>query len=334
MWIRSIAKLRSFLRRVAKFSTSYFVLLNVQELPSEHQEVIFNFISRPERADTFNLHCVQLTDTILHASPWIKSKLWRNDKVESNSRDLQKWVTRNVLHSNIFDRITVVSSPMCGTGKTRYILQELSQIRSNDPNTRIATISIHEKSSIESLVESLLTKFDGSNQNNAVFFSFMIRLGPQQKKLMNMLNYFFQSLFLTGSVHDPQNEVTFYLGVGRWTVFVELEGVDGTRSDSTDKSLTQYIPILGYCSSFESPPHQYQVDDKAQRVSTYLRAYDNGTIDRKFDSSSSKKQLMFVIDKSGSMASMMGTNTTALDIAIDNAVEIFNSHVKVDDVSK
>ena len=107
-WIKPIDKLRSFLKRVAIFSSSYFVLLNVQELPSEHQEVIFNFISRPERADAFNLHCIQLGDTILHASPWVKSKIWKNEEIENNS-NIKTWINEYVLCDNTFDIVSVIT---------------------------------------------------------------------------------------------------------------------------------------------------------------------------------------------------------------------------------
>jgi hypothetical protein len=337
MWYSSTDKVKLFLKRVAAFPSSYFVLLNVQQLPSEHQEMIFNFISRPERADTYNLHCIQLSDTLLHASPWVENKVWGNEFVQKKLVDLelsvQNWLHKNLLKNSVFDRITVVSSTRCGTGKTRYILEEMSKIQENDPNSQIATISIHERTTIQSLVKSMSTKFSSPSTNNSVHFSFMVPMKAEYRELMSMLNYFFQSFFLLGSVQDPQNETTIYLGGRRWNVFVELQANDSRAFGSVQKQLSQFIPILGLCSSFDSPPNQYQIDDKSRRVCTYLRAFNDGTIDRKFQSIASKKQLIFVIDKSGSMEQGMGNGRTALDVAVDNAIKIFDSHVQTDDVS-
>ena len=319
------------MQRVEVFPSLQFVLMNVDELPSEQQEIIFNFISRPERADSFNLHCVQLSDTILHASPWVEKKLWRNDR-QNIAENLQNWITGNVLDGSTFDRISVVSSSSCGTGKTQYIDEEIVKIKSNDRKAQIYRISIHEKSSLETLVSTMIKNFDAPSQNNTLYLSFMIPLVPKHKKVLDMLNYFFQSFFLTKSVRDPQSEVTFHLGTGKWNVFVELEVSSDLSSASAERSVSKYIPILGYCSSFESPSHLYLIDEKARRVCTYLRAFNNGTIDRKFQPAS-KKQLLFVIDKSGSMEQSMGNNKTALDVAVDNAVSIFDSHAQIDDVS-
>ena len=93
------------------------------------------------------------------------------------------------------------------------------------------------------------------------------------------------------------------------------------------------MPILACCATFEGPNEEYDIDEKARRVCTYLRAYDNGTIDRKFNSIPTKKQLLFVIDKSGSMGQQMGNGKSALDVAIDNAIRIVDSHLQTEDVS-
>ena len=65
---------------------------------------------------------------------------------------------------------------------------------------------------------------------------------------------------------------------------------------------------------------------------TSRRAYTDGTINWKFQHEHVRKQLMFVIDISGSMGVNVGPHKTALDVAIDNTVEIIRSHVQVDDI--
>jgi hypothetical protein len=332
-WVCSVEKIKMFLLRVAAFPSFHFLVLNTQDLSSQHQELLINFISSRNKSNCVNVHFVQHTETTLDESTSIKYERWSNDRVReimTNQKDsVQTWLKNHILQGNIFERISVVYTSRCGTGKTRYILEELKKIRDSEPNVRIARISIHEGSSLQSLVQSMLTEFNLSSTSNVVYFSFMVSLESGNTALLDMLNYFFRSLFLTKSVQDLKNDITFHLGCGRWKVFVELP----SSSCASQKILQQYVPVLGYCGSPESPPTQFHIDDKARRVCTYLRAYHDGTIDRKFQNYKSNKQIMFVIDKSGSMGTEIGKNKTAQDIAIDNAVDIFNSHVETGDVS-
>ena len=57
----------------------------------------------------------------------------------------------------------------------------------------------------------------------------------------------------------------------------------------------------------------------------YLRAYRDKTIDRKF-SVSHPKTIVLVLDVSGSMQEDLG-GRTALVVAVDNALMIFDRHV-------
>ena len=74
-------RLHTFLDRVGAFPASKFVVLNVQDLSSELQELLVNFMSRSELSDkNRNFHCVQLSDTILHSSPWVEQLVWNEGK--------------------------------------------------------------------------------------------------------------------------------------------------------------------------------------------------------------------------------------------------------------
>ena len=335
MWINGIEKLKVFLRRAAKFPSSKFLVLNVQELPSEHQELIVDFLSRPESIKSYNMNCVQLSETILHASPWVENIIWENNKIhetlKSSKEKVQEWLKGHVSTNNVFERITVVASLDCGTGKTRYIDQELTRISQHDHCTQVGRISVHEGTTLKGLIRDLVEKFTDSRPSNALYFALMVPLGSKHSELMSMLNYFFQSLLLTRSVYDHNNKNAFNIDSGKWTIFIEIVG-NGCR-DCTDVMdlLHQYIPILAYCCTFATPAEKFQVDEKTRRVCTYLRAFHDGTINRKFQVQ--RKQLMFVIDKSGSMSQMIKDGKNALDVAVDNAIEIFNSHVQIDDVS-
>ena len=91
--------------------------------------------------------------------------------------------------------------------------------------------------------------------------------------------------------------------------------------------MSKHIPCVLLCGSLETPPTRLILDDQTRRVCTYLRAYENGTIDRKFEPVQ-QRRILFVLDKSGSMAG------SALSVATDNALRIYDTHINAGDVSR
>jgi hypothetical protein len=110
-------------------------------------------------------------------------------------------------------------------------------------------------------------------------------------------------------------------------MLVELPSEEGT---SALEWLWRHIPVLAICGTVHEPPKDFAIDEEARRVCTYLRAYDNGTINRKLNSA---KQIVFVLDVSQSMESIVGGGKSALTVAVENAITIFDSHIQPGDVS-
>ena len=101
------------------------MLLNVQDLPGNQQESIVNFVHSLEAShEKFNLHCVQLSDTMLHCSPSVEHVIW-SEKMFMDL-DLDLWKSCITEQSN-FNNITVVTSEFHGTGKTRLIRKEIER---------------------------------------------------------------------------------------------------------------------------------------------------------------------------------------------------------------
>lgn len=326
----SSEKLKTFLRRVDAFPKACFFIFNVHCLHSEEQESIFNFISRPDK--NCNLHCVQSMETMLHACPWVESMIWDDEKVQAETCNFDRWATAHVRNNDLFQSISIVSSPQSGSGKTKSILEALDKIKHDDANAQVTRIVIHEGSTVKSIVENMCSKFQDEGKLKAVYFALMTPLDSDNERLREVLNYVFESLLLTRAICDPENQKTFYAGTGKWRIFLETVSHQNEVTASLKDDMIAKIPILAFCADFLEPRKDYVIDEKARRVCTYLRAFENGTIDRKFNSLALKKQLMFVIDKSGSMQTQMGNGKTALDVAIDNAIGILESHVQVDDI--
>ena len=323
-------RLHTFLERVGVFPTSKFVVLNVQDLPGELQEYLVNFMSHSELSEKDqNFHCIQLSDTILHSSPWVEKLVWNERKL--HRADLKKFKYHIV--DGFFIKQVIVVLGESGSGKTRWIRNEIKSLQDKNESMQTLSLPIHEGTTVHSLVESLKSIQFCESHRSAIHFSFMVPLDAScDTGWMKSLNHFFNMLLLTRSVHDSVTGETYFLGWQRCIIYVELQGIDvnsnrHVSSSVVEKALAISIPILTYCSTFQTPPQNYKIDDEAMRVSTYLRALKDGTIDRKFDPTRNQKQLMFVIDVSGSMG---GAYHNA---AINNALSIFDSHIHIGDVS-
>ena len=276
-------RLTFFLYRVEAFPASSFVILNVQDFPAKHLEIITNFISKQDRKKSnISLQFIQLESTILNASPWIEIEIWDNDAyndlVLSKDRDTGslshlKSIVLDQLHINT---ITVISSINCGTGKTYVIQKELIKLKEKHKAV-CATVTVHEQSTLASLIKSLSTQFyNDSEKKRAIHFHINLPFDENNKKLINMLNYVFYSLLMTRSVYDSSSKQSFHLGKRRWDFFVELQVFLSPTNDlqrETRKKLSQFIPILAHCSSIRESLPLFEIDEETRRVCTYLRAY-------------------------------------------------------------
>ena len=306
------------------------MLLNVQDLPGTQQESIVNYVHSLEASrEMFNFHCVQLSDTMLHCSPSVEHIIWSEKMFKD--LDLDLWKSCITEQPN-FNSITVVTSEFHGTGKTRLIRKKIEGILRNDGDLMHGSICIHKGTTIDSLLQSLKQFQTIGEGDAAIHISFMLPLDSYTSKLLTELNYFFNHLLLTKCVKNPCTGEFFAMGWTKWSLFVEVprsSSIKSTDNDAYDM-LRQYLPILSVCALVLEPPKNYDIDDKARRVCTYLRAYEDGTINRKFESAA-PKQLMFVIDASSSMSAVFGDGRTAFAVAICNALTIFDSHVQVGD---
>ena len=229
--------------------------------------------------------------------------------------------------------VTVMTSKSCGAGKTSTISMKLNESMER-PNALAGVIMIHEGSTCSSLVEALRRTFLAGIGDRAVHFS-LTTLPTETSKsliLLQMLNHFLFSLLVLKQVHCGSSRRTFHIGAGKWRVYVEFPSVELAKPGFYEDWIEKNMPILNLCSTFTQPTALLRIGNQGKRVCTYLRAYEDGTIDRKFEPSM-KKQILFVLDKSGSMAAILDNGQTALSVATDNALRIFDTHIDVGDVS-
>ena len=71
--------------------------------------------------------------------------------------------------------------------------------------------------------------------------------------------------------------------------------------DNIEEFLKKTIPVLSLVSKTHEPSSKFDVDTKVEHVCKYLRALDNNVINRKFNAKQMPKNILAVLDVSGSM---------------------------------
>jgi hypothetical protein len=331
----SVERLALFLDRVKSFTSCRFVVMSTEKLDSKSLEKLLSFLSDRE-IESFGVsfHCIQHGDSLVHTSPWVSGKSWDRDSIAdltTTSPDID-WNAR-VLDDVAISEVIVIASPTCGTGKTRFIREELNKFKWTEVDSQVASIVVHEQSSISSLVEALKSKFSGSSGRRALHISFTfmpISEKQHEKRWLLEMNHFFLSLLVLRSVYDPISATSFSLSGAKWNFFFEMPLSAGNTAEDW---LAKSIPVVASCGTFLNPSNHFIIDHEARRVCTYLRAFETGTINRKFEGGA-KKRIVLVLDCSGSMGVPDVGGRTPFQDAVKNAVGIFDSHVVEGDVSE
>ena len=278
-----------------------------------------------------HLHCIQLRDTILHAPPGVEIVLWDKSTL-LNDVQHKSWFQKNVTQRNHINNITIVGGS-AGSGKTRLIRREMKQLASTGYD--VASIYIHEDFCLNSAVTSLRAKFkNAKSRNRSLHIGFSMatiqgnEITTSRNDLMVSINNFFYSFLVLQSIYDPSTGTFFHSGTHSYDLFVELD-----CGEDEIGWLGSNVPILTCCDSIIQPPSDFIIDEQTRRVCTYLRALDDGTIDRKFNPASANKRIYFVLDKSESMEIELGGRRNALQVAADSMLRIYDSQVQLMDVS-
>ena len=319
-----------FLERVRAFPEHIFVIAHVERLAASEQELVATFISRHARsADIVHLHCIQSKDTVLYASPGVSISSWNDSSLLEYCPS--QWLQGCVSAKGHVRDVAIVFSDTPGSGKTKFIRSELE--RANANGAQVASLYIHEDFSLTKVVDELRKKFgEGGSEAKSIHFGLSCDVEPSDDFMLSV-NHFFNSFLLFGNVYDPASGNSFCGSSHKWNVFVEMNA--HVADEETAQSwLRERVPILSHCSlRILQPPSDFSIDEKARRVATYLRAYDNGTIDRKFNSTPASKTILFVLDKSGSMGVTDIGGRSRFQVALESMLKVFNSHIRVMDVS-
>lgn len=273
--------------------------------------------------DPMNLHLVQLRDTLLHSPPGIYSRAW--NKKSMKDIDLGSWLTTRVIcPERHITKISVVCGSR-GSGKTMCIRSAMEKYRQQ--GCQVASLYIHEDFTLGQAIAQLNSRFDAHVEGRRVLH---VSLNSDiEGELEHRVNLFFNSFCINQSVHDFESETCVYAATHSWVVLIEIGGI--SSESECQHWLSCHIPILAHGGSdIRLPPQEFAIDEQTRRVCTYLRAYDDGMIDDKFNARPSHKGLFFVIDNSYSMSAVLG-DRTSLEVAVDSMLSIFDSHLQLGD---
>lgn len=319
--------MNTFLNRVKTFQCMTFVIVNVQALTSALKECIFHFLSRnSEIAGEISFHCIQHKSSTLPVLPWVNNNIWDfNSGLKLPSVNASRNKLKQ-LHEGIHGWIkdfSVVSSTS-GGGKTRYIKTKMGKLCTGEGYTD-GTFYLNEGFQIGSAIRFLSKRFQGVGSKKVVHF--ILSFGPsediQRRDLLKMIHSFFLSFIFIGHLYDPQSGLSFDIRQYEWSVFFEYQLWNETEDGIL--WLNTFLPAVACIANFDSPPSEFEIDSKANRVCTYLRAFSDGTINRKFVPLS--KRIVFVLDESGSMSGSKANQ------AVNSIIQLFDSHVQIGDVS-
>ena len=214
---------------------------------------------------------------MLFAPPGVNTVSW--DEISLEGIDLGVWVETRVLHQRHIEKIEVVCGP-CGSGKTRYIRSRLDAYQRQ--GCQVSSVYIHEDFAVGQAVTQISACYDVSVKGQRVLHVAISDNALDEKLAKLVINSFFNAFLIDQVIYDTVSGQCAYVAAAHsWVVFVEVTGQDDQIG--CKDWLKQNLPILAHSSDIRLPPSDFIVDDETRRVCTYLRAYDDGTIDAQFD---------------------------------------------------
>jgi hypothetical protein len=322
-----------FLQRVKHFPNNTFVIMGTDFLDAKSLEKLFLFVTDKWIVSAgIKLHVLFNNDAVTFSAPWILQQTWGKEDSEhfSTSSKAQVWKNLIIDNTTIASAVVVLSSSP-GCGKTRYIRQEMEK-NAQGQNVQIGSLQIHEGSTFSSIVTDLVKKFHERAPFHVLYVSFQFLPTDCNRHHQWLLdiNHFFFSFLILQDLYDPSKSRSFSPSRGKWSLFVELPYLGNI---SPSEWIQTHIACLQLCATVVKPPNEYVFDEPARQVCKYLRAYSTGTIDRKFGGST-RKRLLFVMDQSGSMNTMLSGGISAFQASINNALEVFDRCIGEGDVRK
>ncbi|XP_065839047.1 uncharacterized protein [Oscarella lobularis] len=285
--------LNLFLQRARAFPSRIFTLVEVNKLRIELQEDVLRFQMDKSLKSKVNV-CYILTDNaVFHEAPWIQVFRYREEPLALVAKQEIKTKTYFkdwVQEYNNLRNLTLVYGE-AGNGKSHYIRKQLSEMFCEE---QVCVIAVHEAFAPLHAIEKLQNLYRERQLQACIYFNFTIAPPKEAKddisqaefnryeSLRTEMFWFMFSLICMGFVEDTETGKSFRLcGDCAWHIYIEVPS--GHKGSETDlSSFLSCFPLFYYFGnpyriSSDAP---FDIDSSVQLVCKYLKAYDNGSIDK------------------------------------------------------
>ncbi|CAF1245410.1 unnamed protein product, partial [Rotaria sordida] len=263
--------IRLFFSRVRTFSYLTFVVMDIDKMHHRLRELLLNeqhsLAKQSERHGTIYYFSKELISSRKGLRPFYIKPHDRNP-LQTFSKFKELFKEYNYPLPNIH-----IIYGTAGIGKTHRI-----KTKYKDDNT--SCVSINDKLNLSSLISRFLSlESKISNNQQSIYFNISIHADFKQ------LNHAFFSLFICGSLNDHRSGLIFSPSITKpWKFIIEVP-YNNKYNITIKKNFNQILPILSIISSNtleEVTDQNYQlfIGTEEKLIATFLKAYENQTIDR------------------------------------------------------
>ncbi|CAF4843259.1 unnamed protein product, partial [Rotaria sp. Silwood1] len=261
-----------FFSRIRTFSNMIFAIVDIDKMHSRLREVVLNeqdlLTNSREPHGIVYYFSRELTTYRRGLKFFHVPSAYRNaGQIHTNLNKLFQRTNR------IPPKIHIICGKE-GTGKTH-------RIKTQYMNENTLCFSINDKLSLSSLISAFLS-YDSTISDNCPLVYINISIHAP----FDELNRTLFSLLVCGTLTDPTSGLTFALSSTKtWTFFVEIP-YSGKHQMEIKENLNYLLPILSIIgqSSIEivtDEDYQLHIGEEEELVARFLKAYSNGTIDRR-----------------------------------------------------
>lgn len=330
--------LHLFFQRVRVHTRRTYALVHVDALSSACQDDVTAFLlDRVRESEELRLHCVVDGPSMLQPAPWIRITHWNVASAASALPARQaaaRQYTAAIVDGTCIRSVRVFASSVPGAGKTHLARKQLQLLRAD---TLVVCLSeAFDAADVSRLLAAHEARQHSvTDTRSAVFFQ--VQMGhfatlDGLAAALRPIAAFLYDLLVLRLVGGGGSEPPFALpSDAGWDVFVEVPSLVGHAADAAGVNQAAWyaehaLPLLWLVGTIVEPPAEFEVDERVRRVCKYLRAYSDGTINRKFgDGAPASKHVLLLLDVSGSMQG------EKLDAAVDNMLAIFDGHMRAGD---
>ena len=310
--------LRAFIDRTRHNPIQPFVLLQVDRMADTQQHTLLRvFFDARGKRPSFTLHCVETGPSVLQAATYVTPRSAEDMyPLAGLSLDDKSKFRSTVVDGNCIEDI-VSFCGAAGVGKTYQIRKRLKFLPADVGQVSLSiTEAFHLGEVCRKLHAAAL-----ENAGKQLAVCFYINLGKFKHDevgdwddLMERIDRLFFDLLVLRSVRDPSSGHSFNVApTSKLRVYVEIPDRSGHLEMSEQPNAPtgspwwiDQLPVLAAASKFEdASTAQFDIDpgSEAGHVSKYLKAYEDGSINTLYSAASGPKDVVFVLDDSGSMGS-------------------------------